>query len=187
MSDEQDKLKLKIEQAEAAAARAQQVYDAAEPGSVRDSCLQLLLAKEASLLADKKALEQVREKELLQQRAAAGVTTAAKYLGPQSVSSGQHQFCFICTVTTLLATNLLCISTQQSGFLSMMLTYVASRCNCSKLCVAHYMSSWTHCCIFWLEGTACKCLSVLPVCIFWLSSSICKSCGGTLCWLYRRV
>jgi len=45
MSDEQDKLKLKIEQAEAAAARAQQVYDAAEPGSVRDSCLQLLLAE----------------------------------------------------------------------------------------------------------------------------------------------
>ena len=81
MSDEQDKLKLKIEQAEAAVARAQQVYDAAEPGSVKDSCLQLLLAKEASLLADKKALEQVREKELLQQRAAAGVTTAAKYLG----------------------------------------------------------------------------------------------------------
>ena len=78
MSDEQIKLKLKIEQAEAAVARAQQVYDAAEPGSVRDSCLQLLLAKEASLLAKEKALEQVREKELLQQRAAAGVTTAAK-------------------------------------------------------------------------------------------------------------
>lgn len=71
MSDEQDKLKLKIEQAEAAAARAQQVYDAAEPGPVRDACLQLLLAKE-------KALEQLREKELLQQRAAAGATTAAK-------------------------------------------------------------------------------------------------------------
>ncbi len=51
MSDEQDKLKLKIEQAEAAVARAQQVYDAAEPGSVRDSCLQLLLANKASLLA----------------------------------------------------------------------------------------------------------------------------------------
>ena len=81
MTDEQDKLKLKTEQAEAAATRAQQVYDAAEPGSVRDACLQLLLAKEASLLADKKALEQVREKELLQQRAAAGVTTAAKYFG----------------------------------------------------------------------------------------------------------
>ena len=72
MSDEQDKLKLKIEQAEAAVAHAQKVYDGAEPGSVKDSCLQLLLAKEASLLADKKALEQVREKELLQQRAAAG-------------------------------------------------------------------------------------------------------------------
>ena len=74
MSDEQDKLKLKIEQAEAAAARAQQAYDEAEPGSFKDSCLQLLLAKE-------KALEQVREKDLLQQRAAAGVTTAAEYFG----------------------------------------------------------------------------------------------------------
>lgn len=72
MSDEQDKLKLKIEQAEAAVARAQKVYDEAEPGSVKDSCLQLLLAKEASLLAKEKALEQVREKDLLQQRAAAG-------------------------------------------------------------------------------------------------------------------
>ena len=90
MSDEQDKLKLKIEQAEAAVARAQQVYDAAEPGSVRDSCLQLLLAKEASLLADKKALEQVREKELLQQRAAAGVTTAAKYFGTTKCISEVH-------------------------------------------------------------------------------------------------
>jgi len=49
------------------------VYDEAEPGSVKDSCLQLLLAKEASLLAKEKALEQVREKDLLQQRAAAGV------------------------------------------------------------------------------------------------------------------
>ena len=66
MSDEQDKLKLKVEQAEAAVARAQKVYDEAVPGSSKDSCLQLLLAKE-------KALEQVREKDLLQQRAAAGV------------------------------------------------------------------------------------------------------------------
>ena len=90
MSDEQDKLKLKIEQAEAAVARAQQVYDAAEPGSVRDSCLQLLLAKEASLLAKEKALEQVREKELLQQRAAAGVTTAAKYFGTTKCISEVH-------------------------------------------------------------------------------------------------
>ncbi len=32
MIDEQDKLKLKTERAEAAATRAQQVYDAAEPG-----------------------------------------------------------------------------------------------------------------------------------------------------------
>ncbi len=74
MSDEQKKLNSKIEQAEAAAARAQQVYDEAEPGSVKDSCFKLLLAKE-------KALEQVREKDLLQQRAAAGVTTVAEYFG----------------------------------------------------------------------------------------------------------
>ena len=72
MSDERDELKLKIKQAEAAVAHAQKVYDEAEPGSVKDSCLQLLLAKEASLLAKEKALEQVREKDLLQQRAAAG-------------------------------------------------------------------------------------------------------------------
>ncbi len=72
MSGEEAKLNLKIEQAEAAVARAQKVYDEAEPGSSKDSCLQLLLADKASLLADKKALEQVREKELLQQRAAAG-------------------------------------------------------------------------------------------------------------------
>ena len=88
MSDAQDKLK--IEQAEAAAARAQQVYDAAEPGSLRDSCLQLLLAETASLLAKEKALEQVREKELLQQRAAAGVTTAAKYFGTTKCISEVH-------------------------------------------------------------------------------------------------
>jgi len=73
MSDEQDKLNLKIEQAEAAVARAQKLYDEAEPGSSKDSCLQLLLAKEASLLAKEKALEQLSEKDLLQQRAAAGV------------------------------------------------------------------------------------------------------------------
>ena len=73
MSDEQDKLKLKVEQAEAAVAYAQKEYAEAEPGSVKDTCLQLLLAKEASLLAKEKALEQVREKELLQLRAAAGV------------------------------------------------------------------------------------------------------------------
>jgi len=66
MSDEQDKLNLKIELAEAAVARAQELYDEAEPGSSKDSCLQLLLA-------EMKALEQVREKDLLQQRAAAGV------------------------------------------------------------------------------------------------------------------
>ncbi len=66
MSGEEAKLKLKIEQAEAAVARVQKVYDEAEPGSSKDSCLQLLLA-------EKKALEQVREKELFQQRAAAGV------------------------------------------------------------------------------------------------------------------
>ncbi len=72
MSNEQNKLKSKIEQAEVAVARAQKVYDEAEPGSVKDSCLQLLLAREASRLAKEKALEQVREKDLLQQRAAAG-------------------------------------------------------------------------------------------------------------------
>jgi len=66
MSGEEAKLKLKIEQAEAAVARVQKVHDEAEPGSSKDSCLQLLLA-------DKKALEQLREKELLQHRAAAGV------------------------------------------------------------------------------------------------------------------
>ncbi len=77
MSDEQDKLKLKIEQAEAAVARAQKLYDEAEPGSSKDSCLQLLLADKKALdsclqllLAKEKALEQVREKDLLQQRAA---------------------------------------------------------------------------------------------------------------------
>ena len=71
MSDEQDKLKLKTEQAEAAVARAQQVYDEAEPGSFKDSCLWL----------EKKALEQLREKDILQQRAAAGVTTVAECFG----------------------------------------------------------------------------------------------------------
>ncbi|KAL0049190.1 hypothetical protein WJX82_008489 [Trebouxia sp. C0006] len=72
MSGEEAKLKLKIEQAEAAVARAQKDYEEAEPGSSKDSCLQLLLAEKASLLAKEKALEQVREKDLLQQRAAAG-------------------------------------------------------------------------------------------------------------------
>ena len=67
MSGEQNKLKSKIEQAEAAVARAQKDYEEADPGSSKDSCLQLLLAKE-------KALEQVREKDLLQQRAAAGAS-----------------------------------------------------------------------------------------------------------------
>ena len=74
MSDEQDKLKLKIEQAEAAVARAHQLYVEAEPGAVKDSCLQLLLAEKASLLAKEKALEQVREKDILHQRAAAGAS-----------------------------------------------------------------------------------------------------------------
>ncbi|DBA75364.1 TPA: hypothetical protein ACH3X1_010631 [Trebouxia sp. C0004] len=78
MSEEQDKLKLKIEQAEAAAAGAQQAYDEAEPGTHKDSCRQLLLAEKASLLAKEKALEQVREKDLLQQRAAADPDLAAR-------------------------------------------------------------------------------------------------------------
>ena len=72
MSDEQDKLKLKIEQAEAAVARAHQLYEEAEPGAIKYPCLQLLLAEKASLLAKEKALEQVREKDSLQQQAAAG-------------------------------------------------------------------------------------------------------------------
>ncbi len=67
MSSEKAKLKLKIEQAEAAVAHAQKVYDEAEPGPVKFSGLQLLLAKE-------KALEQWMEKDLLQLRAAAGVS-----------------------------------------------------------------------------------------------------------------
>ena len=66
MSGEQNTLMSKVELAEAAVTRAEKVYDEAEPGSVKDSCLQLLLAKE-------KALEQLREKDLLQQRAAAGL------------------------------------------------------------------------------------------------------------------
>ena len=74
MCDEQDKLKLKIEQAEAAVAHAQKVYDEAEP-AVKASYLQLLLAKEASLLAKQKALEQMREIDLIQRRAAAGNMT----------------------------------------------------------------------------------------------------------------
>ena len=59
MSDEQNKLKLKIEQAEAAMAHALKVYDEAEPGSVEVSRFKLLLAREAAVVADKKALEQV--------------------------------------------------------------------------------------------------------------------------------
>ena len=70
MSDEQNKFKLKIEQAEAAVAHAHKTYIEAEPGTHKDSCLQLLLAEKASLWAKEKALEQLREKDLLQQRAA---------------------------------------------------------------------------------------------------------------------
>ena len=51
-------------------------------GSVNDSSLQLLLAKQASLLAKEKALERVREKELLQQRAALWATSVADVLEP---------------------------------------------------------------------------------------------------------
>ncbi|KAL3131842.1 hypothetical protein ABBQ38_007555 [Trebouxia sp. C0009 RCD-2024] len=81
MSDEQDKLKLKIEQAEAAVARAQKVHDEAEPGSIKDSCLQLLLAEEASLLAYKKVMEQVREMDLLQERATGGYQYTCQVAG----------------------------------------------------------------------------------------------------------
>ncbi len=49
MSSEEDKLKLKIEQAEAAVAHAQRLHDEAEPGPVKFSCLQLLLAKKRAL------------------------------------------------------------------------------------------------------------------------------------------
>ena len=65
---------LKTEQAEAALARAQRLYDEAESGSDEQSCPQLLLAEE-------KALEQVRGKELLQQHAAAGVLDNHGVLG----------------------------------------------------------------------------------------------------------
>ena len=73
MPAEQDELKSKVSQAEAAVARAQKVYEEAQPGSTKDSYLQLLLAEKAFLLAEKKALEQWTEKDLLQLRAAAGV------------------------------------------------------------------------------------------------------------------
>ena len=58
MSHDQDKLKLNVKHAEAAVTCAEKVYDEAEPGPVKHSCLELLLAEKASLLADKKALEQ---------------------------------------------------------------------------------------------------------------------------------
>lgn len=64
MSDEQDMLKLKVEQAEAAVACAEKVYDDSGPGSIKDSCLQLLLAEQQVLSA----------KHLLQQHTAAGVS-----------------------------------------------------------------------------------------------------------------
>jgi hypothetical protein len=73
MPAEQDELKSKVAQAEAAVVRAQKVYEEAQPGSTKDSYLQLLLAEKAFLLAEKKALEQWTEKDLLQLRAAAGV------------------------------------------------------------------------------------------------------------------
>ena len=90
MSDEQDKLELKVEQAEAAVARAHKAYDEAEPGSYKDSCLQLLLAENALLLAEKKALEQLREKDLLQQRAAAGVGDKCSYSLSCSCRAGNN-------------------------------------------------------------------------------------------------
>ncbi len=80
MSDQLDKLDLKVKQAEEAVARAEKAFDEAEVGSVKDSRFQLLMAEKKALeqvnqllLAEKKALEQVREKDLLQQRATAGV------------------------------------------------------------------------------------------------------------------
>ena len=63
-------------------------------GSVNDSCLQLLLATEASLLAKEKALEEVREKDLLQQRTALWTTGVANVLEPigHSVVSVHAEF-----------------------------------------------------------------------------------------------
>lgn len=69
MSNDQEKLETKIEKAEAAAARAQQAYDEAESGLSKTRCFTLLIAKE-------KALEQLREENLLHAAAAAGVTGA---------------------------------------------------------------------------------------------------------------
>lgn len=58
MSKERDRLKLEVDRSAAAVARAQKVYDEAEPGSVKDSRLQHLRAEEASLLAHRNALDQ---------------------------------------------------------------------------------------------------------------------------------
>ena len=54
---EQDKLQLKIEQAEPVVADAKREYAEAEPGAPKQLRLQLLLAEEKVLLAEKKALE----------------------------------------------------------------------------------------------------------------------------------
>ena len=51
-------------------------------GSVNDSCVQLLLAKEASLLAKEKALELVREKDFLQHHAVLWAISVANVLEP---------------------------------------------------------------------------------------------------------
>ena len=71
-------LQLKIEQAEAAVvkaddavAKAQGAFDGAV-GDDRTLCGQLLLAKENVLLAVEHALAQLRDKELIQQRASTG-------------------------------------------------------------------------------------------------------------------
>ncbi len=71
-------LQLKIEQAEAAVvkaddavAKAQKAFDGAV-GDNRALCGQLLVAEKNGLVAEKNALAQLREKELIQQRASTG-------------------------------------------------------------------------------------------------------------------
>ena len=72
MSDEQDKLKRQVEQAEAAVARAQKVYDEAEPSSHKDLFLQLLLA-------EGKLLQQLRN--VMRQHAATGDNLCCTFWG----------------------------------------------------------------------------------------------------------
>ena len=72
-----DKLKLKIEQAESAVAHADKLYKEAEPRPSKEALLQLLLAEKTALSDMLKVLvatmEQLRDKESLQHHPAAGV------------------------------------------------------------------------------------------------------------------